>query len=126
MKIKQLLALIFAAGLVGCAEQAPPPVVNAGYPYSRYSTTAEVWGYRSGIYANWTTAQLQQRRLDLYGMTPLAQSRQGVPEYIYHGQALPQQDEIKTIEVELNRRYQSGDKTAELIPFWPESRRHIS
>jgi len=67
MKIKRLLALIFAAGLVGCAEQPPPPVVNAGYPYSRYSTTAEVWGYRSGIYANWTTAQLQQRRLDLYG-----------------------------------------------------------
>ena len=105
MKIRQLLALIFAAGLVGCAAQPPPSAVTTGYPYSRYSTTAEVWGYRSGMYANWTTAQLQQRRLDLYGMTPLAQSRHGVPEYIYHGQALPQQDEIKAIEVELNGRY---------------------
>jgi hypothetical protein len=101
-------------------------VVTTGYPYSRYSTTAEVWGYRSGTYANWSTAQLQQRRLDLYGMTPLTQDRHGVPAYIYHGQALPQQDEIKAIEVELNRRYQAGDKTAELVPFWPESRRHIS
>ncbi len=119
MKIRQLLALIFAAGLVGCAAQPPPSAVTTGYPYSRYSTTAEVWRYRSGMYANWTTAQLQQRRLDLYGMTPLAQSRHGVPEYIYHG-------EIKAIEVELNRRYQAGDKTAELIPFWPESRRHPS
>jgi hypothetical protein len=124
--MKRLLLLIFAAGLIGCAEQPPAPAVTTGYPYSRYSTTAEAWGYRSARYANWSTAELQQRRLDLYGMTPLAQSRQGVPEYIYHGQALPQQDEIKTIEVELNWRYQSGDKTAELIPFWPESRRHIS
>src|SRR6266576_2795354 len=123
MKIRQLLALIFAAGLVGCAAQPPPPAVTTGYPYSRYSTTAEVWGYRSGMYANRSTAQLQQRPLDLYGMTPLAQSRQGVPEYIYHGQALPQQDEIKAIEVELNRRYQAGDKTAELIPFWLEKAR---
>ncbi len=126
MKIKQLLALIFAAGFVGCAAQPPPPAVTTGYPYSRYSTTAEVWGYRSGMYANWSTAQLQQRRLDLYGMTPLAQSRQGVPAYIYHGQALPQQDEIKAIEVELNRRYQAGDKSADLIAFWPESRRHTA
>jgi hypothetical protein len=124
--MKRLLLLIFTAGLIGCAEQPTPPAVTTGYPYSRYSTTAEVSGYRSATYANWSTAQLQQRRLELYGMTPLAQSRQGVPEYIYHGQALPQQDEIKTIEVELNRRYQAGDKTADLIPFWPESRRHIS
>jgi hypothetical protein len=101
--MKRLLLLIFAAGLIGCAEQPPAPAVTTGYPYSRYSTTAEAWGYRSARYANWST-----------------------PEYIYHGQALPQQDEIKTIEVELNWRYQSGDKTAELIPFWPESRRHIS
>src|SRR6266478_8824184 len=126
MRIKQLLALIFAAGLIGCAEQPPPPVVNSGYPYSRYSTTAEVWGYRSGVYANWTTAQLQKRRLDLYGMVTLTQDRNGVPAYIYHGQPLPQQDEIKAIEVELNRRYQAGDKTAELKEFWPDVRRHIA
>jgi hypothetical protein len=44
----------------------------------------------------------------------------------YHRQPLPQHDEIKAIEVELNRRYQAGDKTAELKEFWPSSRRHIA
>jgi hypothetical protein len=122
--MKQLFLAVFAASIIGCAEQAPPPAVTTGYTYSRYSTSAEVWGYRDARYRNWTTAQLQQRRLDLYGMTPLAQNREGVPAYIYHGQALPQQDEIKAIEVELNWRYQHGDKSAELIEFWPESRRH--
>jgi len=68
---------------------------------------------------------LQQRRLDFYGMTPLSQSRHGLPEYIYHGQPLPQQDETKLIKAELNKRCQAGDKTAELVPFWPESSRHI-
>jgi len=122
--MKQLFLAVFAASLIGCAEQAPPPAVTTGYTYSRYSTSAEVWGYRSPIYRNWTTAQLQQRRLELYGMTPLAQNREGVPAYIYHGQAQPAQDEIKAIEVELNWRYQHGDKSANLIEFWPESRRH--
>ena len=73
-------------------------------------------------YRDWTTAQLQKRRLELYGMTPLAQSREGVPAYIYHGQAQPAQDESKAIEVELNWRYQHGDKSAELKEFWPSSR----
>jgi len=85
-----------------------------------------VWGYQSNLYANWATAQLQKRRLDLYGMVTLTQDRQGVPAYIYHGQPLPQQDEIKAIEVELNARYQAGDKSAELVDFWPQSRRHIA
>jgi hypothetical protein len=123
--MKQLLVLIFAAGLIACAEQPPPPVVTNAYPYDRYARTAEVWGYRSGVYANWTTAQLQKRRLDLYGMVTLTQDRNGVPAYIYHGQPLPQQDEIKAIEVELNQRYKGGDKSAELAQFWPESRRHL-
>jgi hypothetical protein len=39
---------------------------------------------------------------------------------------LPQQDEIKAIEVELNNRYKAGDKTAELKEFWPSARRHIA
>ncbi len=124
--MKRLLLVVFAAGLIGCAEQPPPPVATGNYPYSRYSTTAEVWGYPNPVYRQWTTAQLQQRRLDLYGMTPLTQTREGVPAYIYHGQPLPQQDEIKAIEVELNRRYQGGDKTAELKEFWPSARRHIA
>jgi len=64
--------------------------------------------------------------MDLYGMVTLTQTRNGVPAYIYHGQPLPQQDEIKAIEVELNLRFQAGDKSAELQEFWPSSRRHIS
>jgi hypothetical protein len=123
--MKQLLVLMFAAGLIGCAEQPAPPAVTTGYTYSRYSTSAEAWGYRDVRYRNWTTDQLQKRRLDLYGMVTLTETRNGVPAYIYHGQPLPQQDEIKAIEVELNGRYQAGDKSAELIDFWPQSRRHI-
>ncbi len=127
--MKRLLLAAFAGGLIGCANQpAPPPgpAVTGGYPYSRYSTTAVVSGYRNPTYRSWSTAQLQDRRLELYGMNPLTQTREGVPAYIYHGQATPSQDEIKAIEVELNWRYQHGDKTAELKEFWPSSRRHIA
>ena len=124
--MKRILLAAFGISLIGCAQQAAPPSATTGYTYSRYATTAEVWGYRNPVYRNWTTAQLQQRRLDLYGMTPLTETRQGVPAYIYHGQAQPSQDEIKAIEVELNWRNQHGDKTAELKEFWPSSRRHIA
>lgn len=124
--MKQLFLAVLAVALLGCAEQYAPPSVTTGYTYSRYSTTAEAWGYRNPAYKSWSTAQLQQRRLELYGMTPLTQTPHGVPAYIYHGQALPQQDEIKAIEVELNWRYQHGDKSAELKEFWPSSRRHIT
>jgi len=123
--MKRLLALIFAAGLIGCAEQPAPPVQTANYPYDRYARTAEVWGHANPVYMSWTTAQLQKRRLDLYGMVPLTRNRHEVPAYIYHGQPLAQQDEIKAIEVELNHRYKAGDKEAKLVPFWPEERRHI-
>ncbi|PYL91482.1 MAG: hypothetical protein DMF14_06770 [Verrucomicrobia bacterium] len=124
--MKQLLLAVFAASLIGCAEQPPAPVQTANYPYDRYARTAEVWGHPNPVYRSWTTEQLQKRRLDLYGMVTLTQTRNGVPAYIYHGQPLPQQDEIKAIEAELNRRYQAGDKTAELIQFWPDVRRHIA
>src|SRR4029453_1701492 len=124
--MKRLLLAAFAVGLIGCAEQYAPPAATTGYTYSPYATTAEVWGYRNPADRNWTTAPLQQRRLGLCGRTPLTQTRQGVPAYIYHGQAQPAQDEIKAMEVELNWRYQHGDKTAELKEFWPSSRRHIA
>ena len=126
--MKKLLAFIFAAGLFGCAEEPQQiTVANTHYPYSRYSTTAEVWGYQSKAYMSWTTAQLQKRRLELYAMVPQGQTRrEGIPVYIYEGIPLRQQDELKAIEVELNRRYQAGDKTAKLEEWWPESRRHIS
>ena len=124
--MKTLFLAAFAVALIGCADQYAPPAVTTGSTYSRYSTTAEVWGYRSPRYRDWTTAQLQERRLELYGMTPLTQTREGVPAYIYHGQPMPAQDELKTIEVELNWRYQHGDRTAELKEFWPSVRRHIA
>ena len=64
--------------------------------------------------------------MDLYATVPMTRNRNEVPAYIYSGMPLPQQDEIKAIEVELNKRYQAGDKTAELREFWPSARRHIA
>ena len=127
--MKRLFITAFAVALVGCANQsAPPPgpAVTRGYPYSRYAYTADVWGYRSGVYKDWSTAQLQQRRLDLFATVPFTRTRTEIPAYIYNGMALPQQDEIKAIEVELNWRYDHGDKSAELKEFWPSTRRHIA
>ena len=69
---------------------------------------------------------MQQRRLDLYGMNPLTQTRERYLLYLSRASTLPQQDEIKAIEVELNWRYQHGDKSAELKEFWPSTRRHIA
>src|SRR5436853_6626142 len=97
--MKRLFLAAFAAALIGCAEQYAPPAVTTGYTYSRYSTTAEVWGYRSPIYRDWTTAQLQQRRLELYGMTTLTETRNGEPAYIYHSQPQPAHAPAKHEEV---------------------------
>src|SRR5207244_12298765 len=102
--MKRLFLAAFAAALIGCAEQYAPPAVTTGYTYSRYSTTAAVWGYRSPIYRDWTTAQLQQGRLELYGMTTLTDTRNGVPPYIYHDQAPPAQDEAQQVPVALHWR----------------------
>jgi hypothetical protein len=127
--MKRLFLAAFAVGLIGCANQpapSPGPAVTGGYPYSRYAYTADVWGHRSGVYKDWSTDQLQKRRLDLYAQVPFTRTRNEVPAYIYSGGALPQQDEIKAIENELNWRFQHGDKTAELKDFWPYERRHIS
>src|SRR5213595_4316416 len=124
--MKQLLLAVFTASLIGCAEQPPAPLHTANYPYDRYARTAEAWGHPNPVYRSWTTEQLQKRRLDLYGMVTLTQTRNGVPAYIYHGQAQPAQDEAKQLEVELNWRYQHGDKSAELKEFWPSVRRHIA
>ncbi|OLD74522.1 MAG: hypothetical protein AUF68_00160 [Verrucomicrobia bacterium 13_1_20CM_54_28] len=127
--MKRLFLAAFAVGLIGCAQQpAPPPgpAVTGGYTYDRYARSADAWGHSSPVYKNWTTEQLQKRRLDLYAQVPFTRNRNEVPAYIYSGMALPQQDEIKAIEVELNRRYAAGDKSAELKEFWPSSRRHIA
>ena len=126
--MKQLLALLLTTGFFGCTTEPPQQitVANTHYPNSRYSTSAEVTGPTNTPYATWTTPQLQKRRLDLYATVPLDRTRNEVPAYIYEGIPLPQQDEIKAIEAELNRRYQAGDRAARIESAWPESRRHIS
>lgn len=126
MKMKPLLLGSAALSLLlgSCAQPIAPPSAATGRPYSVYSTTSDVPGPRSNAYRAWTTAQLQERRKQLYYMIPQTQNRMGVPEYISHGGQLPQQDEIRDIEGELNRRFRGGDKAAELKPAWPESRRH--
>jgi hypothetical protein len=128
--MKEIMAVlgagILTSVLLGCTQAGPqPPVVTTGYPYATYAGGRDVPTPRSPAYRDWTTAQLQQRRIDLYNMVPQSQSRHGVAEYTYRGVPLPQQDEIRAVEAELSRRYQAGDKAAELKPAWPEERRHI-
>ena len=128
--MKQMMAVlgagILTSVLFGCTGAGPqPPTVTTGYPYATYQGGRDVPIPRSPAYRDWTTAQLQQRRLDLYNMVPQSQSRHGVAEYTYRGMPLPQQDELRLVENELSRRYQAGDKAAELKPAWPEERRHI-
>ena len=127
--MKRLLLAVFAVGFVGCADQpapSPGPAVTGAYPYDRYARSPVAWGHRQPVYKDWTTDQLQKRRLDLYAQVPFTRTRNEVPAYIYSGMPLPQQDEIKAIEVELNHRFQAGDKSAELKEFWPSERRHIA
>lgn len=125
--MKQLLALLLAGGLISCAEQSEPIMTGGtNYPYAAHSTTSEVTFPTNTVYATWTTAALQKKRLDLYAMLPQTQTRNGVPAYIMHGSQLPAQDEIRKIEAELNKRYKAGDKAALLKEWWPSSRRHIS
>jgi hypothetical protein len=125
--MKALIASIsLSAFLAGCAQTGPqPPTVTTGRPYAAYAYSSDYVGPANSAFRTWTTAQLQQRREELYYMVPQTQTRNGVAAYIYHGPQLPQQDEIRAIEGELNRRYAAGDKTAILKPAWPEVRRHI-
>jgi hypothetical protein len=115
--MKLLMAAILGVGgalLAGCAES--PTADNTGVrnaPYSAYATNRYNYVAADSPYRKWTTAQLQQRRKDLYATVPYRQDRHGTPVYQYVGQPLPQQDEIFAIEAELNRRYQAGDKSAE-------------
>src|SRR5947208_14719899 len=127
--MKRLFLAAFAVGLSGCAQQpAPPPgaAVTGGYTYDRYARSADAWRHSSPVDKNWTTEQVEERRLDLYAQVPFTRNRNEVPAYIYSGMPLPQEVELKAIEVELNKRYAAGDKTAELKEFWPSTRRHIA
>ncbi len=107
---------LLGAGLTACADSPnPSPTASVGNaPYARYDSGRNNSSPANSPLRRMTTAQLQARRLELYKTVPYGQTRKGVPYYIYRGQPLPQQDEILAIESELNRRYQAGDKAAEL------------
>jgi hypothetical protein len=113
--MRKLLAVLFVFGLAAWADSrtaiAGDPPNNS---YSLYSTGNYANSPKNSPLRKMTTAQLQQRRLDLYRTIPYGQTRRGVPYYTYSGQPLPQQDELLALEAELNRRYQAGDKSAEL------------
>src|SRR5438067_5986483 len=106
--MKRMMAIlgagIFASVLFSCTEAGPqPPMVTTGYPYATYARGSDVPTPPNPAYRNWTTAQLQQRRIDLYNMVPQSQTRNGVAAYTYRGIPLPQQDEIRLVEAELSR-----------------------
>jgi hypothetical protein len=63
-------------------------------------------------YSRWPTSQLQQKRIELYKELPVRGNRKNVAAYVRHGEPLPQEDEIKLIERELNKRRSAGDKAA--------------
>ena len=123
--MKTLFAGAVATILAACAEQpgAGPGYVGPGQPLGP-KTTPAFYSQPNSPFRKWTTAQLQQRRRELYGQIPQSQTRLGQPVFIHHeGQPVvsPQQNEIYAIEAELNRRYQAGDKDAELKRAMPGS-----
>ena len=111
--MKRLLALAFLVALPACLDAQTPTTVRS-YSDAKYSTGVPANSPKDSPLRKWTTADLQKRRIDLYRMVPQTQTRNGVPVYITHGDKTPQQEEILAIESELNRRYQAGDKSAEL------------
>jgi hypothetical protein len=113
--MKRLFALTFAASLLGCAESPSPTAATRD---TQYASRGEANSTTTSSISKWTTAQLQQRRVDLYAEGPKWKTRRGVSVSAAHGTYLPQQTsqqkEINAIEAELNRRYQAGDKAAKL------------
>jgi hypothetical protein len=116
--MKTFIAALFAVSLTACAD-SPSATTTSSVPvgnpsYSLYSTNRYANSPVNSPLRRMTTAQLQERRLALYKTMPQGETRRGQPYYIYHGSPLPQQDEILAIEGELKRRFDTGDKTAEL------------
>jgi hypothetical protein len=116
-------ACLMTVAFISCAETSAPVVANPNYPYAAYATTSNISGPANSVYRTWTTAQLQERRSELYQTVPRFSRRTGsttyTTRYVTHGGPLPQQDEIRAIEGELNRRYHNGDKRAYFDPDAP-------
>ncbi len=86
--------------------------------------TSSVQATSTTDYSKWPTAQLQQTRLELYKELPVRGNRKHVAAYVKHAEPLPQEDEIKKIEQELNRRRSAGDKAAYFEPAAPSIYKH--
>jgi len=75
--MKRVLLAAFAVWphrLLRSSQHHPPvPAVTGGYTYDRYARNADAWGHPNPVYKNWTTEQLQKRRLDLYAQVPFHQ-----------------------------------------------------
>src|SRR2546423_10145239 len=121
--MKTLLAVLVGTVLASSA-YAQSASAN-GQPVGPKTTGPGAFSPANSPYRKWTTAQLQQRRLDLYRQIPQTQTNlpghRGEPVFIHHGGEAfsDQQKEIYAIEGELNYRYQHGDKDAELKRAMP-------
>ena len=117
--MKTLLAVAIAAVLASTANAQSGSA--EGQPVGPKTTGPGAYSPPNSPFKKWTTAQLQQRRLDLYRQIPQKQDRHGRPVFIHHGGEAfsDQQKEIYAIEGELNYRYQHGDKDAELKRAMP-------
>ncbi len=117
--MKTLLAVAIAAVIAGSAYGQSAS--REGQPVGPKTTGPGAFSPANSPFRKWSTADLQQRRLDLYRQIPQRQSRRGVPIFTHHGGEAfsDQQKEIYTIEGELNYRYDHGDKSAELKRAMP-------
>ena len=117
--MKTLLAVVIAAIVVSSAYGQSTS--GSGQPVGPKTTGPGAYSPANSPFRKWTTAALLQRRLDLYRQTPQRQDGRGRPVFIHHGGEAfsDQQREIYAIEGELNRRYQVGDKGAELKRAMP-------
>ncbi len=109
-------AVLVGVSFTACAQSSSPNAsMSVGNPsYARYQTGNYADSPKNSPLRRMTTAQLQERRLALYKTVPQGVTRRGQPYFVYHGGPLPQQDEILAIEAELKRRFDTGDKGAEL------------
>src|SRR4029077_12107316 len=121
--MKTLLAVAIAALL---ASSAYGQSLSAnGQPVGPKTTGPGAYSPPNSPYKKWTTAQLQQRRLDLYRQIPQTQTNlpghRGEPVFIHHGgEAFSDQTtNIYAIAWGLTWRYQHGDKDAELKRAMP-------
>ena len=117
--MKTLLAVAIAAVIAGSAYGQSGS--REGQPVGPKTTGPGAYSPENSPFRKWSTAQLQQRRLDLYRQIPQTQDRHGRPVFIHHGGEAysDQQKEIYAIEGELNYRYDHGDKGAELKRAMP-------